>query len=100
MLIDICSKVFNLTKITWKENLYEMYMSQLALIFNCISEDGMEAGFDVDEFVLLILHVHIILSYRIMWIFMVVLTCNGNFKFLLCVWFLLCDKYISKDFCK
>lgn len=41
-------------------------MSQLALIFNCISEDGMEAGFDVDEFVLLIFHVHIILSYRIM----------------------------------
>lgn len=41
-------------------------MSQLALIFNCISEGGMEAGLDVDEFVLLILHVHIILSYRIM----------------------------------
>lgn len=55
------------------------YLCQTALIFNSNSEDGMEAGFDVDEFVLLILHVCIILSCGIMSIFMIVLTCNGNF---------------------
>lgn len=30
------------------------YLCQPALIFNSNSEDGMEAGFDVDKFVLLI----------------------------------------------
>lgn len=39
-------------------------MSQPALIFNSNSGDEMETGFDGDEFVLLILYVHIILSFR------------------------------------
>ena len=46
---------------------------------NSSSEDEMEAGFDVDEFVLLILHVCIILSCGIMSIFMTVPAYNGNF---------------------
>lgn len=41
----------------------------------------METRLDVNEFVLLILHVYIILSYRIMWGFMVFLLYNGNLKF-------------------
>lgn len=55
------------------------YLCQLGLIFNSSSEDEMEAGFDVDEFVLLILHVCIILSCGIMSIFMTVPAYNGNF---------------------
>lgn len=55
------------------------YLCQPALIFISNSEDGMEAGFDVDEFVLLIFHVCIILSCGIMSIFMIVPTYNGSF---------------------
>lgn len=55
-------------------------MSQPAFIFNSNSGDGW-AGFDVDEFVLLILLVHVVLSCQIMWIFMIVLKYNGYFKF-------------------
>lgn len=66
------------------------YLCQPGLIFNSSSEE-MEAGFDVDEFVLLIVHVRIILSCRIMSIFMTVPTYNGNFKFPLCLWFLVSD---------
>ena len=54
------------------------HLCQPALIFNSNSGDGMETGFDVDEFVLLILYVHI-LSYRKMRIFMIAPTYNGNF---------------------
>lgn len=39
-----------------------MFKSQLGLIFNSNSGERLEAGFDVDEFVFLVLHVHIILS--------------------------------------
>jgi len=55
------------------------YLCQPGLILNSSSEDEMEAGFDVDEFVLLILHVCIILSCGIMSIFMTVPTYSGNF---------------------
>lgn len=35
------------------------HLCQPALIFNSSSGDGMETGFDVEEFVLLIVHVHL-----------------------------------------
>lgn len=43
--------------------MYEMYMSQLALIHNSISEDGMDLMWM--SFVLVIVPVHIVLSHRI-----------------------------------
>lgn len=42
------------------------HLFQPALIFNSSSGDGLETGFAVDKSVLLILHVHVILSYRML----------------------------------